>query len=59
MASLEGLKTWLDYEILLTKVVLAWGGKRLVEYLERLAPTTAEFTLYVAGFCLVGVLLAI
>lgn len=68
MPSLKGLKTWFDYEILITAVVavivvalavLRWGGDRLAEYLERLPLGSTEFTLSLVGFCLAGVLLMI
>ena len=64
MPSLEGLKTWLDYELLVTAVVVAiavlwWSADLLVEYLRSLALGSAEFTLYLVAFCLAGVVLMI
>ena len=62
MPSLEGLKTWFEYEVAITTavlvaVVLFWSGQQIVTYLETLHLTAAEFALSLTGFSLAAVLL--
>jgi len=64
MPSLDGLKTWLDYELLflglaVVVVVAAWGLERVAGVLSGLPVTDEAFALLVAAVCLGGVLLVL
>ncbi len=55
MPSLEGLKTWFDYQLLITLLVfvlsvVVWSVVFLEAYLRSLSLTTAEFVLAVTAF---------
>ncbi|WP_254524108.1 hypothetical protein [Natrinema caseinilyticum] len=50
MPSLEGLKTWFDYELLLTKLAIIflaviWGINQIAGYLASLPFTSPKFAL--------------
>ncbi len=50
MPSLEGLKTWFDYELLLiglaiSLLVAIWGFSQITEYLGELPLTSPKFAL--------------
>ena len=68
MPSREGFKTWMDYEILISAalivvflvlVAVVWGSRLLLGYLRSLSLSQTQFTLYLLGFCLGGILLMI
>lgn len=64
MPSLEGLKTWFDYEIVIIALailcaILLWGAKRLVKMLINIPLTTTEFVLYTIGISLSVTLLMV
>lgn len=54
MPSLEGLKTWFDYELLfialaITLPVAVWGRNQIARYLEDLPLTSPEFALTITA----------
>ena len=54
MPSREGFETWLNYEFLILKLVVAgsilyWVAQRLLDYLGRSALPTGQIILYASG----------
>lgn len=54
MPSLEGLKTWFDYELLfvalaITLLVAVWGRNQIAGYLESLPLASPEFALAITA----------
>ena len=54
MPSREGFETWLEYEFLIFKLVIAgsilyWVGQRLLDYLSRSAFSTGQIIIYTSG----------
>jgi hypothetical protein len=62
MPSLEGLKTWFDYEYLIiglaiSLLVVIWGINQMTEYFRSPSLTDPEFALVITAFGL-GTILA-
>ena len=60
MVSLEGLKTWFEYEILITgglliAIAIFWAVEQLAAFVE-IPPFTPQFALALAGVCVLALL---
>ncbi len=61
MPSLDGLKTWFDYELLFVGLVIAllityWGLTRVTAFFGSLSLSSLQFTVVIAGICLSAML---